>query len=95
MSDTIIGPLSTCLRNIKDCRVTLLASLQSTFPALCYVTLGSLAKCAIVVFLIDTDQDVLFFMASHQLRTLFATFVRVITLLAAVVYPIHSESNDE
>ena len=70
ISDNILGACYTSISKIRSGRSDLICLIQATFPALHYVTLSVLASTICLVFLFETDQNVLMFLAGFQLKTL-------------------------
>lgn len=76
----------SAIARLNSERSARISSLQSTFPGLHYVTLGSLAVSILSCFLLETDQDVLVFLYAFQLRFLWAILTGVFTGFGVVVY---------
>lgn len=90
VSDNILGSCYSSLDKINTQRCNLITSIQSTFPALHYVTLGVLAVSVCLVFLVETYRDVLFFLAAFQLKGMWALLLGVFSLLAVVIYDLNT-----
>lgn len=63
-----------------------ISALQSTFPLLHYVLLGTLAMSICFAFLMETDQDILVFLNAIQLRLLWTMLVATFSALGLVCY---------
>ncbi|KAL3931861.1 MAG: hypothetical protein SGBAC_011116 [Bacillariaceae sp.] len=63
-----------------------ISALQSTFPLLHYVLLGTLALSICFAFLMETDQDILVFLNAIQLRLLWTMLVATFSALGLVCY---------
>ena len=78
----------TKLRQERFARIT---ALQSTYPALHYATLALLALADCIAFLIETNQDLLFFLNDFELKILWSmivgTFVACFTLFYDLLSP--------
>jgi hypothetical protein len=71
---------------LRTYRINRITALQSTYPALHYVTLVILALAECIVFLMETNQDVIFFLSAFQLKVLWAIIVGTFTACFAVFY---------
>jgi hypothetical protein len=71
------------LNTIRSSRIT---ALQSTFPVLHYAILELLAASICIAFLVETDQEVLIFLNSIQLRILWTMLIGSITALTVVCW---------
>lgn len=74
------------LRRLNDHRTTLRSLLVSGFPPLHYVTLLIVGFSICLIFLIETDRDLMFFLAGFQLRILFTMLLGTFAMMTAVIY---------
>lgn len=71
---------------LSEYRSKRITSLQSTFPALHYIIVSALALSICIVFLMETDQDILVFLNAVQLRILWTMLTGTFCALAAVCH---------
>lgn len=89
VSDNILGGCYSDISNLNTHRSNLITALQATFPPLHYVTLTLLGSAICCVFLVETDRDVLLFLAAFQLKALWALLIGIFSLLAVVIYDLN------
>lgn len=89
ISDNILGGCYSGISKMTTHRSNMISALQATFPPLHYVTLAALGSAICFVFLVETDRDVLFFLAAFQLKTLWALMIGIFSLLAVVIYDLN------
>ena len=70
--DFSVGSAQATLQSLNGLRSDRLASLLSGFPVVHWLILGLLSSSLVLLFLIDSNQDVLQYLNSLQLRLLFA-----------------------
>lgn len=70
--------------NNERCRR--ISALQSTYPSLHYVIVSMLAVSICVAFLMETNQELLIFLNSIQLRILWTMLIGTFSALAVVCY---------
>ncbi|GKY92756.1 hypothetical protein MPSEU_000245600 [Mayamaea pseudoterrestris] len=75
---------------LREQRLIRITALQSTYPMLHWVTLGALAFAACVCFLIETNQDILYFLQAFQLKLLWATLIGTFVSCFTVFYDLGS-----
>jgi hypothetical protein len=75
---------------LREQRLIRITALQSTYPMLHWVTLGTLAFAACICFLIETNQDLLYFLQAFQLKLLWATLVGTFVSCFTVFYDLGS-----
>lgn len=90
VSGNILGEGYDLFRRINDQRITIAVLLRPAFPALHYANLLTLASCICLVFLIETDRDLIFFLAGFQLRLLWSILVGIFAMMATVIYDLES-----
>jgi len=90
VSGNILGEGYELVRRINDQRTSIAVLLRPAFPTLHYANLVALASCICLVFLIETDRDVMFFLAGFQLRLLWSILIGIITMMATVIYDLES-----
>lgn len=73
----------TRLNNERSRRIS---ALQSTFPPLHFVMMSALAVSICVAFLMETDQELLIFLNSIQLRLLWTMLIGTFSALGVVCY---------
>jgi hypothetical protein len=71
---------------LSEHRSKRITALQSTFPALHYIIVTALALSICIVFLMETDQDILVFLNAVQLRILWTMLTGTFCALALVVF---------
>ena len=62
-----------------------LAHLATTYPAVHYAVLTAIAASIVLAYLVETDQEVLQFLSSLQLRLLFTILIGVFSGVGSVV----------
>lgn len=72
------------LEGIATGRAARIASLQTTFPPLHYVTISTLTAVILLVFLIETDRDVILFLDNFQLRLVWGLLVGTLTAIFCI-----------
>jgi hypothetical protein len=82
----VLGEAYELVRRLNDHRTTLRSLLASGFPPLHFVTLISLGSSICLIFLIETDRDLMFFLAGFQLRILWSMLIGTFAMMAAVIY---------
>jgi hypothetical protein len=82
----ILGQSYGACNKLSEHRSKRIAALQSTFPALHYVIVGALALSICIVFLMETNQDILVFLNAVQLRLLWTMLVGTFCALAVVCF---------
>ena len=82
--DFSVNSAQTTLVNLNSLRSDRLASLQSGFPIVHWLILGLLSSSIILLFLIDSNQDVLQYLNSLQLRLLFAILLGAFSATAGL-----------
>jgi hypothetical protein len=80
----------SAVARLREYRMIRITALQSTYPALHWVTIGSLAFAACTSFLIETNQDILYFLQAFQLKLLWATLIGTFTSCFTVFYDLGS-----
>lgn len=76
----------TACHRLYEERAKRITALQSTFPLLHYALLAALANSICVAFLMETNQDILVFLNSIQLRLLWTILVATFSALGLVCY---------
>jgi hypothetical protein len=82
----VLGEAYELVRRLGDHRTAKRALLLSEFPPLHYVNLISLASSICFIFLLETDRDLIFFLAGFQLRILWSVLIGTFAMMAAVIY---------
>jgi hypothetical protein len=90
ISGNILGEGYELVRRINDQRTQMSVLLRPAFPPLHYANLLALASCICLVFLIETDRDVIFFLAGFQLRLLWSILIGIFAMMATVIYDLES-----
>jgi len=90
VSNNIIGEGYDLLRRIQDQRLKVAMLLRPAFPPLHYINLIALASCICLVFLIETDRDLIFFLAGLQIRLLWSILIGIFAMMATVIYDLES-----
>lgn len=90
VSDNILGEGYTLIRRINDERTSIATLLRPAFPFLHYLNLVALGSCICLVFLIETDRNLIFFLAGFQLRLLWAILIGIFAMMATVIYDLES-----
>jgi hypothetical protein len=73
------------VRRLGDHRTTRRALLESEFPPLHYFNLICLGSSICLIFLIETDGDLIFFLAGFQLRILWSMLIGTFAMIDEVV----------
>jgi len=74
-----------CVENINSVRASKVNLYLSAFPPIHYLLLSSLAFCICGAFLVETDQELLFFLTGFQLKLVWACLIGVFTSMAVVL----------
>ena len=82
----IMGEGYELVRRINDERTKLITLLVSEFPPLHFATMILLGTSIGFIFLLETDRDLMFFLAGFQLRILWSMLIGTLTLMIAVIY---------
>jgi hypothetical protein len=82
VSGYILDEAYTLIRRINDERTAIAVLLRPAFPPLHYVNLIALATCICLVFLIETDRDLIFFLAGFQLRLLWSILIGIFAMVS-------------
>ena len=90
VSGNILGEGYELVRRINDQRTNIAVLLRPAFPTLHYVNLLVLASCICLVFLIETDRDLIFFLAGFQLRLLWSILIGIFAMMASVIFDLES-----
>ena len=75
---------------LREQRLNRLTALQSTYPVLHYATLVLLALAECLAFLMETNQDLLFFLNAFQLKLLWSILVGTFAACFTVFYDLLS-----
>jgi hypothetical protein len=86
ISSAILGQSYASCNRLYEERSKRVTALQSTFPALHYMIVSTLAISICVVFLMETDQVLLVFLNAVQLRILWTILVGTFSALAVVIF---------
>lgn len=86
LSPFIFSEVYDALTRLRRERSMRLSALQSTYPALHYVILSLLGGSICVVFLMETNQELLIFLSAIQLRILWSMLIGTYSALAVVNY---------
>jgi hypothetical protein len=81
ISGFILDEAYTLIRRINDERTAIAVLLRPAFPPLHYVNLIALGTCICLVFLIETDRDLIFFLAGFQLRLLWSILIGIFAMV--------------
>ena len=82
----VFGEVYDALTRLRHERSVRLSALQSTYPPLHYAILSLLGCSICLVFLMETNQNVLIFLTAIQLRILWAMLIGTFSSLAVVNY---------
>lgn len=82
----ILGQSYGACNKLSEHRSKRITALQSTFPALHYIIVAALALSICIVFLMETNQDLLVFLNAVQLRLLWTMLVGTFCALAVVCF---------
>jgi hypothetical protein len=85
-SSTIISYSLDSLFRVEDEKTTFITLLQSVFPPMHYINLALLAFSICTVYLLETDQDVILFLAAFQLKFLWAILTGCFATIATIIY---------
>lgn len=80
----------TAVARLRDQRIQRITALQSTYPFLHYGTLAILAAAVCVTFLIETNQDLLFFLNAFQLKLLWSILIGTFTACFTVFFDLRT-----
>jgi hypothetical protein len=86
ISSVILGQSYASCNRLYEERSKRVTALQSTFPALHYMIVSTLAISICVVFLMETNQELLVFLNAVQLRILWTILVGTFSALAVVIF---------
>jgi hypothetical protein len=86
LSPFIFSEVYDGLTRLRRERSMRLSALQSTYPALHYVILSLLGGSICIVFLMETNQELLIFLSAIQLRILWSMLIGTYSALAVVNY---------
>lgn len=87
VSGYILDEAYTLIRRINDERTAIAVLLRPAFPPLHYVNLIALGTCICLVFLIETDRDLIFFLAGFQLRMLWSILIGIFAMVSSACIP--------
>jgi hypothetical protein len=82
--DFSVNSAQATLVNLNELRSDRLASLQSGFPVIHWIILGLLATSIVLLFMVDSNQDVLQYLNSLQLRLLFSILLTTFSATAGL-----------
>lgn len=82
----IISESYGAISRLNSYRSTRISALQSTFPALHFAIVSALGFSICLTFLMETNQEILFFMNETQLRILWTILIGTLTALGVVCY---------
>lgn len=82
---TVQNNLHGLVGTLADRRSARLAHLATTYPAVHYAVLTAIAASIVLAYLVETDQEVLQFLSSLQLRLLFTILIGVFSGVGSVV----------
>lgn len=82
----ILGECYRSVAEINTQRVFLVNGLKTTFPPMHYFSLALLATAICFVFFVETDRELLFFLAGFQLRVIWSLLVGVFATMGVVFY---------
>lgn len=80
--DFSVGTAQSTIVSLNELRSDRLAQLLSGFPAIHWLVLGVLSSSIVLLYLIDSNQDVLQFLNSLQLRLLFSILLSTFAAIA-------------
>lgn len=86
MNPMILQQSYDSLQRIIAWRTNRVTALQSTFPALHYMTIASLIFAMLVVFLIETDRDLILFLNNFQIRLIWSMLIGTFTAIYCIGY---------
>ena len=84
-SSTYQNNLHALVATLSERRSARLAHLATTYPAVHYAVLTAIAASIVLAYLVETDQEVLQFLSSLQLRLLFTILIGVFSGVGSVV----------
>lgn len=88
---TFLGDESfAAIARLRSYRLDRITALQCTYPVLHYILLALLAMAECVIFLMETNQDVLFFLNAFQLKLLWSILVGTFTVCFTIFYDFQS-----
>jgi len=88
---TFLGDESfAAIARLRTYRLDRITALQCTYPVLHYILLALLAMAECVIFLMETNQDVLFFLNAFQLKLLWSILVGTFTVCFTIFYDFQS-----
>lgn len=85
-SSNLLSQSYSTVTRINVNRSERLSALQSTFPPLHYAILTALGLSILLCFLMETDQEILYFLSAVELRILWTILVGTFASLAVVLY---------
>jgi hypothetical protein len=80
----------SAIGKLREQRLQRLTALQSTYPVLHYATLALLALAECAAFLMETNQDLLFFLNAFQLKLLWSILIGTFAACFTVFYDLLS-----
>jgi hypothetical protein len=83
---TVAGESYGAIARLNNHRSKRISALQSTFPPLHYIIVSALALSICVAFLMETNQELLIFLNSIQLRILWTMLIGTFSALGVVCY---------
>ena len=86
VSPAIIQQSYDSVQRIIAWRTNRVTALQSTFPGLHFATIASLIFAMLVVFLIETDRDLILFLDNFQIRLMWSMLVGTFTAIYCIGY---------
>ena len=85
-ASALLSEAYSALTRLNAQRSTRISALLSTYPALHYGILSTLALSICIAFLIETNQDILIFLNAIQLRLLWTILIGTFSALGVVCY---------
>lgn len=86
VSGTVLAEAYAAVVRLNTIRSARITAIQSTFPVLHYGILALLAFSICIAFLLETDQELLMFLNSEQLRILWTMLIGTISALSIVCW---------
>lgn len=83
---TLLSESYSAVNRLNSLRSTRISALQSTFPPLHFGILAILASSICVTFLMETNQEVLYFLNETSIKVLWTMLIGTFTSLAVVCY---------
>lgn len=83
---TLLSESYSAVNRLNSLRSTRISALQSTFPPLHFGILAILALSICVTFLMETNQEVLYFLNETSIKVLWTMLIGTFTSLAVVCY---------